>query len=200
MYSMVRAFVLPHHSPRVIDSTTVLTAGRLLLTKTARNCGNMVGPSDPCSEVYATGVNGKPDDVIEYRIEYRNTGSSPISLITITDPVPEFTTALPYIVWTQPNGSSLTSPNAHIVLVTDPGLSVTFDLPGVVLSTSCLSLTALSSNLNRPTGVRTTYLTRNSEVLRFLAERKNAVGRYLGDVVLLQPGESGFVPYRVRVK
>jgi hypothetical protein len=47
------------------------------------------------------------------------------------------------------------------------------------LSTSCLSLTALSSNLNRPTGVRTTYLTRNSGVLRFLAEHKNAVGRYL---------------------
>jgi uncharacterized repeat protein (TIGR01451 family) len=141
-------------SPRVTDSTTVLTAGRLLLTKTARNCGNLVGPSDPCSGAYATGVNGKPDDVIEYRIEYRNTGSSPISLITITDPVPGFTTALPYVVWTQPNGSSLTSPDAHIVLVADPGLSVTFDLPGVVL----------------------------------------------GDVVLLQPGESGFVLYRVRVK
>jgi uncharacterized repeat protein (TIGR01451 family) len=141
-------------NPRVTDSTTVLTAGRLLLTKTARNCGNLVGPSDPCSGAYATGVNGKPDDVIEYRIEYRNTGSSPISLITITDPVPGFTTALPYVVWTQPNGSSLTSPDAHIVLVADPGLSVTFDLPGVVL----------------------------------------------GDVVLLQPGESGFVLYRVRVK
>ena len=47
------------------------------------------------------------------------------------------------------------------------------------LSTSCLSLTIERSNLNRPTGVRTTYLTRNSEVLRFLAERKNGVGRYL---------------------
>jgi uncharacterized repeat protein (TIGR01451 family) len=141
-------------SPRVTDSTTVLTAGRLLLTKTARNCGNLASASDPCSGTYATGVNGKPDDVIEYRIEYRNTGSSPISLITITDPVPGFTTALPYVVWTQPNGSSLTSPDAHIVLVADPGLSVTFDLPGVVL----------------------------------------------GDVVLLQPGESGFVLYRVRVK
>jgi hypothetical protein len=66
--------------------------------------------------------------------------------------VPGFTTALPYVVWTQPNGSSLTSPDAHIVLVADSGLSVTFDLPGVVL----------------------------------------------GDVVLLQPGESGFVLYRVR--
>jgi uncharacterized repeat protein (TIGR01451 family) len=141
-------------SPRLTDSTTVLTAGRLLLTKTARNCGNLTSASDPCSGTYATGVNGKPDDVIEYRIEYRNTGSSPISLITITDPVPGFTTALPYVVWTQPSGSSLTSPDAHIVLVADPGLTVTFDLPGTVL----------------------------------------------GDVVLLQPGESGFVLYRVRVK
>jgi uncharacterized repeat protein (TIGR01451 family) len=141
-------------SPHVTDSTTVLAEGRLLLTKTARNCGNLISASDPCSGAYATGINGKPDDVIEYRIEYRNTGSSPISLITITDPVPGFTTALSYVVWTQPNGSSLTSPDAHIVLLADPGLSVTFDLPGVVV----------------------------------------------GDVVLLQPGESGFVLYRVRVK
>jgi hypothetical protein len=111
-------------SPRMTDSTTGLTAGRLLLTKTARSCGNLVGPSDPCSETYATGVNCKPDDMIEYRIEYRNTGSS------------------------------LTSPDAHIVLVADPGLAVTFDLPGVIL----------------------------------------------GDVMLLQPGESGFVLYRVSVK
>jgi uncharacterized repeat protein (TIGR01451 family) len=146
--------VVVQDNPRVTDSTTVLTAGRLQLTKTARNCGNLISASDPCSGAYATGINGKPDDVIEYRIEYRNTGSSPISLITITDPVPGFTTALPYVVWTQPNGSSLTSPDAHIVLLADPGLSVTFDLPGVVL----------------------------------------------GDVVLLQPGESGVVLYRVRVK
>jgi hypothetical protein len=56
---------------------------------------------------------------------------------------------------------------------------VIFNFWSAVLSTSCLSLTALSSNLNRPTGARTTYLTRNSGVLRFLAEHKNAVGRYL---------------------
>ncbi len=48
-----------------------------------------------------------------------------------------------------------------------------------ILKISCLSLTDLPSNLNRLKGVRITYLTRNSGVLRFLAERKNGVERYL---------------------
>ncbi len=48
-----------------------------------------------------------------------------------------------------------------------------------ILKISCLSLTALPSNLNRPTGARAAYLTWNSGVLRFLTERKNGVKRYL---------------------
>lgn len=60
------------------------------------------------------------------------------------------------------------------------------------LSTSCLSLTDLPSNLNRLKGVRITYLTRNSGVLRLLAERKNEVGRYLIKIRLLEPPQKEF--------
>jgi uncharacterized repeat protein (TIGR01451 family) len=141
-------------SPHVTDTTSVVLAGRLQLTKTARNCGNLVSPSDPCTGAFTTNINSKPGDVIEYRIEYRNAGSSPISFITITDPVPTFTTALPVVTWNQPSGSNISAPDPHIALLADPGLSVTFDLPGVIL----------------------------------------------GDLATLQPGETGFVLYRVRVK
>ena len=67
------------------DTTVITTGGRLELLKDVCNV------TQGCSS-YATNGTGKPGDVLEYRIRYRNAGSAQISEVEISDPVPFFTT------------------------------------------------------------------------------------------------------------
>jgi len=67
----------------VTDTTTVLLSGSLMLTKQVRNVTQ--GGS------FANNAQGKPGEVLEYCIVYRNVGTSPITNVVVTDPVPFFT-------------------------------------------------------------------------------------------------------------
>ena len=66
------------------DTTVITTGGRLELLKDVCNV------TDGCTS-YTTNGTGKPGDVLEYRIRYRNAGSAQISEVQVSDPVPFFT-------------------------------------------------------------------------------------------------------------
>ncbi|MCX7601430.1 MAG: hypothetical protein N2Z75_05750 [Meiothermus sp.] len=69
---------------QVFDTTTVVTAGGLQLFKEVRNIST--GSS------FASSVQGRPGEVLEYRITYQNIGSQPIFNVVLSDPIPFFTT------------------------------------------------------------------------------------------------------------
>jgi uncharacterized repeat protein (TIGR01451 family) len=66
------------------DTTTVIRGGELRLTKQARNHTQNTS--------FASSAQGRPGEVLEYRIEYQNIGSQPIFNVILFDPVPFFTT------------------------------------------------------------------------------------------------------------
>jgi len=66
------------------DTTTVIRGGELRLTKQARNHTQ--------NTPFASSAQGRPGEVLEYRIEYQNIGSQPIFNVILFDPVPFFTT------------------------------------------------------------------------------------------------------------
>lgn len=68
----------------VVDVTTVISAGTLRLQKQVRN----VSTGSP----FTANVQGRPGEVLEYRIEYQNIGSQPIFNVVLADPIPFFTT------------------------------------------------------------------------------------------------------------
>ncbi len=68
---------------QVFDTTTVVTAGGLQLLKEVRN----VSTASP----FAANVQGRPGEVLEYRIAYQNIGSQPIFNVVLADPIPFFT-------------------------------------------------------------------------------------------------------------
>ncbi|WP_347708883.1 DUF11 domain-containing protein [Meiothermus sp. CFH 77666] len=68
---------------RVFDTTTVVSAGGLQLLKEVRN----VSTGSP----FAANGQGRPGEVLEYRIAYRNIGSQPIFSVVLADPIPFFT-------------------------------------------------------------------------------------------------------------
>ncbi len=70
----------------LMDLTTV-QAGQLSLEKKGRNCG----PSGNCSGEFSTNVQGKPGEVLEYCILYRNLGTETLTQVKVTDPIPFFT-------------------------------------------------------------------------------------------------------------
>ncbi|RDI96422.1 DUF11 domain-containing protein [Meiothermus sp. QL-1] len=65
------------------DTTRVVVGGDLELTKRVRN----VSQSTPFGEY----VQGRPGEVLEYCIEYRNQGNASVSQVVLTDPIPFFT-------------------------------------------------------------------------------------------------------------
>jgi uncharacterized repeat protein (TIGR01451 family) len=69
---------------QVFDTTTVIAGGELRLFKEVRN----VSAGSP----FATSAQGRPGEVLEYRISYQNIGSLPISNVVLSDPIPFFTT------------------------------------------------------------------------------------------------------------
>lgn len=66
------------------DTTTVIRGGELRLTKQARNHTQ--------NTPFASSAQGRPGEVLEYRIAYQNIGSQPIFNVILFDPVPFFTT------------------------------------------------------------------------------------------------------------
>ncbi|MGK0617699.1 right-handed parallel beta-helix repeat-containing protein [Meiothermus cerbereus] len=66
------------------DTTTVIRGGELRLTKQARNHTQNTS--------FASSAQGRPGEVLEYRIAYQNIGSQPIFNVILFDPVPFFTT------------------------------------------------------------------------------------------------------------
>ncbi|WP_038056888.1 DUF3344 domain-containing protein [Thermus amyloliquefaciens] len=72
--------------PDSLTDTVQVTGGEVRLEKRVRN----VTQNTPFA---ATG-QGKPGDVLEYCIAYRNLGTQPVGLFTLSDPVPFFTDPL----------------------------------------------------------------------------------------------------------
>ena len=66
------------------DITTVRTNSTLQLEKVVRNV-----TQDPNSS-FGTSAGGRPGDVLEYCIRYRNTGAENVTQVAISDPVPFF--------------------------------------------------------------------------------------------------------------
>ncbi len=67
----------------LLDTTTVVLAGTLRLEKEVRNLTQ--------NTPFAQSGGGRPGEVLEYRIAYRNLGSQPIFSVVLSDPVPFFT-------------------------------------------------------------------------------------------------------------
>jgi uncharacterized repeat protein (TIGR01451 family) len=69
---------------RVIDTTKLLgVAGNLQLTKGVSNITQGIASS--------TSAGGKPGEELEYCISYKNVGTTPVSSMVMTDPIPFFT-------------------------------------------------------------------------------------------------------------
>jgi mucin-19 len=86
-----------------VDITTVGNAGGgagLTLSKAVRNITQ--------AGTLGTSNVGRPGDVIEYVVTYTNTSNAPLSMITITDQVPAFTTLITSAC-TMPFPASITS-------------------------------------------------------------------------------------------
>lgn len=66
------------------DATTVIRGGELRLEKQVRNVSQ--------NTAFATSAQGRPGEVLEYRIQYQNIGSQPIFNVILYDPIPFFST------------------------------------------------------------------------------------------------------------
>ncbi|MCL6568306.1 MAG: hypothetical protein K6T35_05370 [Meiothermus silvanus] len=77
-------------SRTLTDTTTVQAPGELTLSKQVRNCGALTNPNGSCSASFATNISGKPGEVLEYCIAYRNQGTQAVTQVVITDPIPFF--------------------------------------------------------------------------------------------------------------
>ncbi len=73
---------------RGVTDTTRVSTGLVRLEKRVRNVTQGTG--------FATTASGKPGEVLEYCIAFRNLGSSPVSGFTLSDPIPFFTDLHPY--------------------------------------------------------------------------------------------------------
>lgn len=70
-----------------VQDRTVVQAGELDVTKTARTCADA-----GCASVLdAGGATADPDDYIEYRVVASNIGTGNLSAVRISDPLPGFT-------------------------------------------------------------------------------------------------------------
>ncbi|MFN3392542.1 MAG: hypothetical protein ACK40N_12375 [Meiothermus ruber] len=66
------------------DTTTVIRGGELKLDKQVRNVSQ--------NTAFAASAQGRPGEVLEYRIQYQNIGSQPIFNVVLYDPIPFFST------------------------------------------------------------------------------------------------------------
>lgn len=66
------------------DATTVIRGGELRLEKQVRNVSQ--------NTAFAASAQGRPGEVLEYRIQYQNIGSQPIFNVVLYDPIPFFST------------------------------------------------------------------------------------------------------------
>ncbi len=77
------------------DTTTVGLTSSLILTKEVRrlsgNCPTNAAASMADGTAYGTSNSAKAGDAIEYRVTYRNDGSSAATNVTVTDSLPTFT-------------------------------------------------------------------------------------------------------------
>lgn len=71
---------------RDLSDTTTVAGGEVRLTKQVRNVTQ--------GTAFGTVGEGKPNEVLEYCIAYRNLGTAPVSQFLLTDPVPFFTDPL----------------------------------------------------------------------------------------------------------
>ncbi|HEU4742490.1 MAG TPA: SdrD B-like domain-containing protein [Meiothermus sp.] len=77
-------------SRTLTDTTTVQAPGGLNLSKQVRNCGLLSDPNGACSSSFATSTSGRPEEVLEYCITYRNQGTQAVTQVVISDPIPFF--------------------------------------------------------------------------------------------------------------
>lgn len=89
--ALVRSELAWSGNPGVVDAdgvtdTLQVAGGEVQLTKEVRNATQ--------GTPYGTSAQGKPGDVLEYCIAYRNLGVQGVSAFVLTDPVPFFTDAL----------------------------------------------------------------------------------------------------------
>ncbi|RTI01442.1 hypothetical protein CSW29_04165 [Thermus scotoductus] len=74
-----------------LTDTTTVQGGQLILEKRGRNCGESGNSCTP----FTTSVQGKPGEVLEYCILYRNLGTETLMQVEVTDPIPFFTDYIP---------------------------------------------------------------------------------------------------------
>ena len=72
--------------PDTLTDTLHVVGGEVRLEKRVRN----ISQNTP----FATTAQGKPNEVLEYCIAYRNLGTQPVSNFVLSDPIPFFTEAL----------------------------------------------------------------------------------------------------------
>ena len=82
------------NNPGVVDlrslpDTTTVSGGEVRLEKRVRNVSQGTG--------FGTLGEGRPGEVLEYCVAYRNLGTAPVSQFVLTDPVPFFTDPLPSV-------------------------------------------------------------------------------------------------------
>ncbi len=68
-------------------------AAGLTLNKTVRNCTSDIKANRPCAATFGTNVTGLPKDILEYCIDYKNTGSGIAENVVVTDNTPVNTQA-----------------------------------------------------------------------------------------------------------
>jgi uncharacterized repeat protein (TIGR01451 family) len=103
---------------RVIDTTKLVgVAGNLQLYKGVRNvsqdtAGGVTVPTYKTSVGGKPGVGGAIGEELEYCISYRNVGTTAVSSMIVTDPIPFFTSFKPGSITlnstTQTDGSTVT--------------------------------------------------------------------------------------------
>ncbi|BDB11143.1 hypothetical protein TthTMY_08820 [Thermus thermophilus] len=82
------------NNPGVVDlrslaDTTTVSGGEVRLEKKVRNVTQGTG--------FGTVGEGRPGEVLEYCVAYRNLGTAPVSQFLLTDPIPFFTDPLPSV-------------------------------------------------------------------------------------------------------
>ena len=80
------------NNPGVVDlrslaDTTTVSGGEVRLEKRVRNVSQGTG--------FGTLGEGRPGEVLEYCVAYRNLGTAPVSLVVLTGPAPFSTEPLP---------------------------------------------------------------------------------------------------------
>jgi len=156
----------PQTCRSVTDTTTVIT--KLFMKKEARNV--------TAGGTFSDSATGKPTDVVEYRITFQNYTTTDLSGITISDPIPPFSTLNTTAGGPYPSGGVNYPVKVEFTFDTPPGPCTCYTTP-----TSPIVTVAIPTGCANP-GCAPAPCTCNC-----------------GQVTTLKPGEKGEVYYQVTI-